>query len=369
MDVIKFSQQVLQWYAQHGRKDLPWQHPRSGYRVWLSEIMLQQTQVTTVIPYFKRFIQAYPSIKKLANAELDSVLHLWTGLGYYARARNLHKAANIICANYAGRLPRTREVLQQLPGIGRSTAGAILSLAYDQPQAILDGNVKRVLARYHAIQGWPGQANVEQQLWQVAEQYVPAHAAANYTQAMMDLGAMICTRTQPKCMQCPLHKNCLAYQTQQVQKFPFKKPKVTKPFKQTYFLMLFDAVNSTVLLYQRPATGIWGGLWSFPEVASEQDIYHWYQAHASHQLQASQLTYLAPFRHSFTHFHLDIHPVMIYFDKKDYQPIEEHAVTWYDLQQTAAQGLSAPVKRLLQKLKSEHLQIGKSNASSQLCEV
>jgi A/G-specific adenine glycosylase len=235
----KFTQYVLAWFQQHGRKNLPWQHKISPYRVWVSEIMLQQTQVQTVIPYFKRFMQRFLRIADLANAAEDEVLHLWTGLGYYARARHLHKTAKIIQQQFKGKFPRDLATLQTLPGIGRSTAGAILAIAMHQPAAILDGNVKRVLSRVHAIAGWPGQPEVAAQLWQYAEQYTPQQLTAEYTQAMMDIGALICTRTKPQCTICPLQKICLAHQANNETAYPSKKPAKKLPIRALQALIFY----------------------------------------------------------------------------------------------------------------------------------
>ena len=234
-----FSDRVLHWFDAHGRKHLPWQQQISAYRVWVSEIMLQQTQVTTVIGYFERFMQRFPDVVTLANAPQDDVLHLWTGLGYYARARNLHKAAQQIATDHGGEFPQTLEQVMALPGIGRSTAGAILSIACGKSHPILDGNVKRVLARYYAIEGWPGKRAVEDTLWQHATENTPATRTNHYTQAMMDLGAMICTRSKPACDKCPLQSDCIAYAQGKQNEYPGKKPKKTLPVKSTVMWIPF----------------------------------------------------------------------------------------------------------------------------------
>lgn len=231
MQSSQFSQQVLDWYQLYGRKTLPWQLEKTPYKVWLSEVMLQQTQVSTVIPYFERFISRFPDICALAAAPLDEVLHLWTGLGYYARARNLHKAAQVVATQHSGRFPETMEQVTDLPGVGRSTAGAILSLSLGQHYPILDGNVKRVLARCYAVSGWPGKKEVEKCLWQLSEQVTPAAGVGHFNQAMMDLGAMVCTRSKPKCEICPLNNGCVAYATGSQASYPGKKPKQTLPVR------------------------------------------------------------------------------------------------------------------------------------------
>ena len=234
----RFQAQVLQWYDRHGRHDLPWQHPRSPYRVWLSEIMLQQTQVKTVIPYFERFLERFPDVAALAAASEDEVLHLWTGLGYYARARNLLKCARSVVDDHGGEFPATVEALEQLPGIGRSTAGAIVSISRDTPAAILDGNVKRVLARYTAIAGWPGESAVQKKLWAVAERYTPETRCADYSQAMMDLGATLCSRSRPACDLCPLEESCAAHSAGRQADYPGKKPRKALPVKSTVMLLV-----------------------------------------------------------------------------------------------------------------------------------
>lgn len=269
-----FSKQLLTWFDLYGRKDLPWQQQPTPYHVWLSEIMLQQTQVSTVIPYYQRFTENFNSINALANAAVDDVLALWTGLGYYARARNLNKAAIIMAQQHHGEMPNNIDDLIALPGIGRSTAGAIMSLAHQQKFAILDGNVKRVLARFFAIEGWPGKKDIENQLWQKAELLLPRQRIANYIQAQMDLGASVCTRSKPKCDLCPLTSGCIAFKQGNPKDYPTSKPNKVIPRRQTHWLI---AQNSTgeILLEQRPQQGIWGGLWSFPEVEDKGDLdYH-----------------------------------------------------------------------------------------------
>lgn len=257
-----FQQNVLAWFDQQGRKDLPWQQNITPYRVWLSEIMLQQTQVVTVIPYFQAFITKFPDVESLAQAPVDEVLQLWSGLGYYARARNLHKAARIICEQ--GRFPDTLDGLMALPGIGQSTAGAILSIAFNKSHPILDGNVKRVLARFKAIPGWTGNSQTNKQLWEISANLTPEIRVAEYTQAMMDLGATVCTRSKPACEKCPLTTACMAFLTQTAANFPTPKKAKALPVKQLVFLLLHN--TQQVLLEKRPPTGIWGDYGAYPNL-------------------------------------------------------------------------------------------------------
>ena len=259
-----FSERLLAWYDHHGRKDLPWQQNPSAYHVWLSEVMLQQTQVATVIPYYQRFIERFPDINALADANIDDVLGLWSGLGYYARGRNLHKAAVQIQQHHDAEVPEDFQALLDLPGIGRSTAGAIMALAFHQRYPILDGNVKRVLARYDAINVWPGEKQAEAAMWQRAEILLPEQRIANYIQAQMDLGATLCTRSRPACQQCPLQFDCKAFASGEPTLFPVRKVKKTQPVRHTNWFVYIDQDNQ-ILLEQRPQNGIWGGLWSFPE--------------------------------------------------------------------------------------------------------
>ena len=254
-----FAHRVLKWYHSHGRKDLPWQQDRTAYRVWVSEIMLQQTQVDTVIPYYQRFMARFTDLPSLAAASEDEVLHHWSGLGYYARARNLHKTAKILCQQYDGDFPSDLEQVNALPGIGRSTAGAILAQAHGLKHAILDGNVKRVLSRYHAVEGWPGHSKVQTELWRYAEQHTPDTDLVDYTQGIMDLGATLCTRSRPRCEACPLVDDCEAFNTLRTGELPHAKPKKTIPVKTARMLVLLNKA-SHVMLEKRPPIGIWGGL-------------------------------------------------------------------------------------------------------------
>ena len=256
-----FAQRLLAWYALHGRHDLPWQQDRSPYRVWVSEIMLQQTQVGTVIPYFQRFMEQFPTVVALADAPLDEVLHHWSGLGYYARARNLHKAAREICERHVGEFPRDARALEALPGIGRSTAAAILAQSFGLRHAILDGNVKRVLARYHAVEGWPGRTEVLARLWAYAEQHTPSEDVSHYTQAIMDLGATLCTRSRPLCLHCPVGAHCAARIQGQPTRYPGRKPKKDLPRRATRMLLIREPAEQAVLLLKRPPTGTGSDSW------------------------------------------------------------------------------------------------------------
>ena len=343
-----FSQRVLAWFDINGRHDLPWQHNKTSYRVWVSEIMLQQTQVKTVIPFYLRFMQAYPDVVDLADAPQDEVLHLWTGLGYYARARNLHKAAQKIRDEHNGEFPDSLESVMALPGIGRSTAGAILSIAKGQKHAILDGNVKRVLSRYYAVAGWPGLKAVEQQLWDYAQQLTPNERCADYTQAMMDLGATLCVRSKPKCDQCPLQTDCLAYAQGAQNTYPGKKPKSDKPIKST--LMILPMWNRQVLVYKRPNNGIWGGLYGLLEGAPEQTVPDIIANHGWNEWQEQRLP---AFRHTFSHFHLDIQPVILHLANPPQNQVSESDFLWYDLDHPANVGLAAPTKKLFTTLAND----------------
>jgi A/G-specific adenine glycosylase len=342
----RFAKNILNWFDQHGRKHLPWQQNISAYRVWISEIMLQQTQVTTVIPYFERFMRSFPTVESLAAAPLDEVLHHWSGLGYYTRAKNLHKAANMVVDDFAGEFPNSVEQLCQLPGIGRSTAGAIIAIAFQRRAVILDGNVKRVLTRHEAIAGWPGKTTVHDELWLVAERLTPTQRVADYTQAMMDLGATLCTRSQPRCTECPIQKSCRAFNEQRIKEFPGKKPKKILPVKSTRMLVISH--KQDILLQQRPLSGIWPGLWSFIEISPADDIDDYCQQHL--RLKKYQRQSLEGFRHTFSHYHLDISIEHIEIPTKLAQIMEDRQQLWYNKQQPQSIGLAAPVTRILKML-------------------
>lgn len=344
-----FHDRLLGWFDIHGRKDLPWQHDVTPYHVWLSEIMLQQTQVATVIDYFTRFITHYGDITALAHASLDDVLALWTGLGYYARARNLHKAAQIMLEQYKGEVPETLDELVALPGVGRSTAGAIMALAHQQNYPILDGNVKRVLARYAAIPGWPGKKPVEQQLWKLAEGLLPETRISNYIQAQMDLGATICKRSKPLCQHCPLQDDCSAFQSGNPQDYPGSKPKKVIPTRQTHWLVA-QSDNSLILLEQRPNNGIWGGLWSFPEFDSPSELAQFSQQ--SFDANNDDIQRQTSIRHVFTHFKLDIFPYLVHSSDHSQQIDNNKTFCWYTMSDALRLGLPAPVKAFLMLLES-----------------
>ncbi|NNM59590.1 MAG: A/G-specific adenine glycosylase [Legionellales bacterium] len=340
-----FQQAVLAWYDDYGRKNLPWQQNLTAYRVWVSEIMLQQTQVTTVIPYFENFILVFPTVEALALAESDEVMHLWTGLGYYSRARNLHKAAKMIVSQFGSQLPDSTELLMTLPGIGRSTAGAIVSTAFNQRATILDGNVKRVLSRYAGISDWTGSKKAETQLWELAEFYTPAVNCRPYTQVMMDLGATICTRTKPRCEACPLQVSCAAFASGNPLNFPGKKPKKTIPVRKGHLLLL-QLATGAIFLEKRPPVGIWGGLWSLP--AYEGNLEN-LTAECQHRygLVIEKMCFLDSLRHTFSHFHYDITPIhatVVHSEQAIYESSEH---IWYDLESPPRVGLPRPVKTLL----------------------
>jgi len=358
----QFSAQVIDWYHRQGRKNLPWQQNKTPYSVWVSEIMLQQTQVATVIPYYQRFMASFPTISSLANADEDSVLHHWTGLGYYARARNLHKAAKLINSEHGGVFPEEIEQVIALPGIGRSTAGAILSLSLNQHHPILDGNVKRVLARNYLVEGYTGLAKFEKALWPISEVLTPAKDTGFYTQAMMDLGATVCTRSKPSCEICPVKTSCLAMASSLQANFPQKKPKKNIPEKKTIMIIprLTTATSDCVLMEKRPPTGIWGGLWCFHEVSNKSEISILLKSlgvKASSEHGAQQE--LTTFRHTFSHFHLDISPIIInctrieadVLSQVNNQEIREpRKQKWYDLRGEANVGLAASTKKLIDLL-------------------
>lgn len=340
---MSFSERLLDWYKLHGRHDLPWQKKTSLYRTWVSEIMLQQTQVTTVIPYFEKFMQRFPDIAVLAHASQDDVLLHWAGLGYYSRARNLHKAARLIVEQYDGHFPQSYDDVLALPGIGPSTAGAILAQALGQRHAILDGNVKRVLARYQGVEGWPGQSSIEKQLWFWAEKYTPEQHVADYTQAIMDLGATVCTRASAKCEVCPLLEECQAYQKDRVAELPTRKPRKVLPVREKRLLIIRNE-KGAYLMEKRPPAGIWGGLWSLPELAMEQMVAE--AVSQNWQLIVNYHSDLPVFRHTFSHFHLDITPCEVLVAPEVRVIADDGRYQWRaDIRQLA---LAAPVSTILQ---------------------
>ena len=350
MNPETFGQRVLDWFDAHGRKRLPWKENPTPYRVWISEIMLQQTQVTTVVPYYERFMARFPDIRALADADLDEVLRLWAGLGYYARARHLHQAARILRDRCGGEVPLDVAILQSLPGIGRSTAGAILALATGQRQPILDGNVKRLLARFAAVDGWPGQSRVLATLWNLAERYTPTARVADYTQAVMDLGALVCTLRRPLCEACPLTDGCAAHALGRESAYPTPKPRRALPVR-TVRMLLLRAADGAVLLERRPPGGVWGGLWSFPECPSESDIAAWCRDRLGVAVAVEGSWGVV--RHSFSHFHLDITPVSAVVTGSGGAVMAGERFVWYNTRESDGPGVAAPVRRLLATLASE----------------
>jgi A/G-specific adenine glycosylase len=337
--VSAFARRLVRWQARDGRHDLPWQRTREAYRIWLSEVMLQQTQVATVIPYYRRFVERFPHVKSLAAATLDDVLKLWSGLGYYTRARNLHAAARAIVERHGGRFPRTREGLESLPGLGRSTAAAIAVFAFGAREAILDGNVKRVLARHFAVRGYPGDRRVEKRLWKLAESELPVRSVEAYTQALMDLGAGVCRRKRPACSMCPVSGTCKAYVKGSVEEYPQPRPRRERPVKSTSMLLLLR--NGEVLLEKRPPTGVWGGLWCLPETEPR-----------SGKIAARKK--LPVLRHEFTHFTLDITPTVCFVESASVRAAEPGQV-WLPLDEATGAAVPAPVKRLLAAISSDGL--------------
>jgi A/G-specific adenine glycosylase len=345
----KFHQLILNWFESHGRKALPWQFDKSPYRVWVSEIMLQQTQVTTVIPYFQRFIAAFPDVATLSVASEDAVLHLWTGLGYYSRARNLQRSAQEILARFNGVFPDDLAALESLPGIGRSTAGAILAIAFEKMTPILDGNVKRVLVRLYGINAWPGEKNTVEKLWSIAETLMPATRCGDYTQAMMDLGATVCVRGVPKCGACPLQNYCIAYQQGNAASLPKKKPSSKIPTRAVTLLIIQH--EGRVLLEKRPAKGVWSGLWSMPEILTGNSTAEIKTlCRQSFGCHVREIKFGVEFRHTFSHYHLDITPAFISLVKTPGKIMEDGQQIWYNLALPNSVGLPAPVKNLLREL-------------------
>jgi len=340
----ELSRRLLAWFDRHGRRYLPWSRSRNPYRIWVSEIMLQQTQVTTVIDYYRRFLARFSTVERLARADIDDVLYHWTGLGYYARARNMHKAARIVVERHGGEFPTDIDEVMALPGIGRSTAGAILAFAHRQRHPILDGNVKRVLTRLHRIDGWPGRRAVEKDLWELADRYTPSARVDDYTQAIMDLGAGVCLRRSPRCGACPVSGLCRAHQHGDQDAYPTRAPKKAKPVKATGMLLIRND-HGEVLLEQRPPSGIWGGLWGLPECNADLPA-----DRRDFESLGLTLETGAPYRairHSFTHFHLDITPIPARVHAPLDAVMDNDRLVWYNPDLPPALGLAAPVKRLI----------------------
>ncbi|MCP4074826.1 MAG: A/G-specific adenine glycosylase [Gammaproteobacteria bacterium] len=343
------SRLLLPWFELHGRKNLPWQQQVTPYSVWLSEIMLQQTQVATVIPYFNKFLNAFPNVKDLAEAQLDQVLKYWAGLGYYARARNLHKTAQIIHHEFDGLFPDSQEKLMTLPGIGQSTSGAILSLALGRHAAILDGNVKRVLSRLYQVDGWYGQTAVSKKLWMLAEQQTPAKQTAFYNQAMMDLGSMICKRSRPDCERCPLNKICKSCLESTQAQFPVSKPKKNRPHKHRWFLL--HRFANKLLLEHRPEQGIWGGLWSLPEIEKLDALPDWQVRQVGQCAEINSLNEKI-LKHQFSHFDLSISLVEVivpqsFVTSTHSRVSDSNRLKWVEWDELENHGLPAPVEKIL----------------------
>ena len=344
-----FAAKVVRWQARHGRHDLPWQNTRDAYRIWLSEIMLQQTQVATVIPYYQRFCTRFPDIGSLAAAAQDDVLTLWSGLGYYSRARNLHRAAQIVVAEHASRIPRDFDMLLALPGIGRSTAAAICVFAFGARHAILDGNVKRLFARRFGIAGYAGQAKVAAALWRETGRQLPSRNIEAYTQGLMDLGAAVCTRTRPRCAQCPLAADCVALRRNAISEFPAPRPRKPLPQRHTRMLVLLHAMQ--VLLEKRAPSGIWGGMWSLPEAAADADV----AALCAQRYGAEVATHeiMPTVAHGFTHFRLDIAPQKLRVSRVAPRAAAP-GVMWLPVADALGAAIPAPVRRILAAIAAEN---------------
>ena len=337
-----FAARVVAWQREHGRNALPWQRTRDPYRIWLSEIMLQQTQVATVLPYYERFVAEFPDVRALARAPIDGVLALWSGLGYYRRAHHLHAAARIVVERHGGEFPRDVEAIAQLPGIGRSTAAAIAAFAFGARAAILDGNVKRVLARHRGIEGFPGAPRVERALWAVADELTPAGDVDRYTQGMMDLGATVCTRT-PACLLCPVSDDCVARTEGRIDELPAPRPSRELPHREAQLLVVEHA--GELLFERRPATGVWAGLWSLPEIAMDADVDDVVRTRFGTALATAPLP---PIDHAFTHYTLTLHPKRIALQTS--RCAQSPGEMWLLPADAVKAALPAPIKRLVRSL-------------------
>ena len=344
-----FAGKIISWQKSEGRHDLPWQKTRDPYRIWLSEVMLQQTQVSAVVPYYERFLARFPDIASLAAASLDDVMAYWAGLGYYARARNLHRGAQQVVSLHGGVFPREFDAIHGLSGIGRSTAAAISAFAFGEKRAILDGNVKRVFARHFFVDGDVKTRQVEEQLWQIAEQQLPGREIESYTQGLMDLGAIVCKRSQPSCLLCPVRKSCLAREQGRIEELPGRGKKREVPHRQTRMLVVIS--SGEVLLEKRPPTGIWGGLWSLPELSVEADIFD--ALHLRFGMTGRTVREMARVEHGFTHYSLSIFPVEIAPNKRQLRAMEPGLI-WVNLDEAIEAAIPAPVKRILKSVKATH---------------
>ena len=340
-----FAENIIAWQKQHGRHDLPWQHTTDPYAIWVSEIMLQQTQVAAVIGYYANFMARFPSIAGLANASQEEVLQSWSGLGYYSRARNLHNAAQKIMDEFNSEFPQNFDAILSLPGIGRSTAAAISTFAFNKPQPILDGNVKRVFARHFLVEGWPSSQKVEQAMWQIALRENPTEGAIAYTQGLMDLGATLCTRSKPRCGDCPVNISCQAFTKNMTHTLPTPKPKKTTPQKQTIMLILLKA--GVVLLEKRPQTGIWAGLWSLPEIDLQEIATE--AAFTRFGITCEPAETLPIVNHAFTHFKLAIHPQSLKVISQK-MLVDQAATIWLPIAEASAAAVPTPVRNILQSL-------------------
>ena len=342
-----FATRLIEWQRAHGRHDLPWQGTRDPYRIWLSEVMLQQTQVATVIPYYLRFVARFPDVGSLAAADVDEVMRLWSGLGYYSRARNLHRCAREVADAHGGAFPGSAAELARLPGIGRSTAAAIAAFAFGERAAILDGNVRRVLCRYFGVAGWPGERAVEAELWRIAERELPPSDVGTYTQAQMDLGATVCTRAKPRCAECPLREGCNALATGRTATLPAPRPRAPRPLRETALMVLRRGAE--VLLEKRPPAGIWGGLWSLPELDPGLAAGAADEALRRYGARVRAAEPLAVLTHEFTHFTLRAQPLLLEVESLRGGAAEAGTV-WLPLDEAPDAALPAPVRRLLASL-------------------
>jgi len=342
---LRFAPALLAWYGTEGRKDLPWQYERTPYRVWVSEIMLQQTQVGTARGYFERFMRRFPDVQSLAAAKLDEVLHLWSGLGYYARARNLHRAARIIVRDHGGAFPGTLEAAMALPGVGRSTAGAILALSRCERHPILDGNVKRVLARYFGVEGYPGEPAVGKRLWALSDICTPHNRVDEYTQAVMDLGATVCTRARPACLLCPVNAHCAVRETNRQDRLPAPRPRTRRPRRETWLVVARRGPRK-VLLERRPPSGVWGGLWGLPEFPTRAHAEQWCREGLA---AAASPQRGEPLRHAFSHFELEMHPLLVRCIGKAEELRDDDRFRWYDPAHPSKVGLPRPIALLIER--------------------